>query len=190
MMADRVSTPLWGKSSVKTDDLAPRLARALREALGLGQPGGMPIKQLAREMNVNEDTVQGWAAGNGIRGEHLYQLVTRMPLTFANAVFGDSGIVLLRPAETARAAELAAAEHIRVMGLLRQTIGRTKSIAKALADDAELAAVEEAGRKQDIRHAVEKLDRVNRRNGRPARNEVGQAVAEGAELGARVAVKP
>lgn len=148
------------RTNSDTQNVGQRVARALRESVGLGQPGGMPPKQLAREMGVHIDTVYGWAAGAGIRGEHLVMLFQIMPAHFGNIVLTGTGCTLVKLDETRRAAEAAIAEHRRAVDVLRQTSGQSRELARhiravsrAISADASLAAAERELASQDAQHA-------------------------------------
>lgn len=104
-----VSTEPKGRNSVKS--LGERLAHALRFALGLGMQGGMPAKQLARDLGVDVKTVYGWMAGQGIRGEHLDALIQRMPQHFADALFANTGARVVKLADKRAALERAQQEY-------------------------------------------------------------------------------
>lgn len=175
-----VSTGPLPRKSVKCVDLGPRLARAAGQA----RHTRATAKQLAYDMGVDIDTVYGWAAGKGIRGQHLYVLIVRMPTSFANMIFGDTGLVVLKPRETEQKAAAAKAEHDRVMALLRANVGRNaalardlRQIADARRDDAELDAIERE--EQGHAKAAAQGRRVLVRDD-PARPEVVPVLAEGA----------
>lgn len=103
-----VSTEPKGRNVVRTGD---RIAEALRLSVGLGQPGGMPPKQLARDLGVDVKTVYGWMGGQGMRTDHFVALVDRMPTSFAQYVLGPTGLTVTKLADKRAALERAQAEY-------------------------------------------------------------------------------
>lgn len=150
-----VSTQPNGSFVVKP--LGERLASALRDSVGLGLPGGMPPKQLARDLGVDVKTVYGWMAGLGIRGEHLVALFERMPATFAHIVLSGTGCQIVK------------------LGDVRKQVSALRIALQAIEDDAALAEI--IGREQDVAHATE--GRAVRRGDDAGRGRVVPVLAEG-----------
>lgn len=107
-----VSTAPNGRNVVRTGD---RIAEALRQSVGLGQPGGLPPKQLAGDLGVDVKTIYGWMAGNGMRADHFVALIDLMPASFGNFVLAPTGATLVKLADKRAALAKAQAEYEEAM---------------------------------------------------------------------------